>query len=264
MQKCTVCGADIPPGDTVCPHCGRAHYGAVCASCRQPAPTLVRGGQVVCSGCGATRGPLSGVPLNMVGSAHRAGSVLTTVLSIAVILGGIALGGVVGTLVALISGIFGQSAALGIGLGLVLSSLGGVAGYLGLRGSRALRERGEAARDAAFEQSILAMAANRAGSVTTTEVAQNLGLPLRDADRLLTEMGRKGRATVEVNREGLLQYTFRDVRGALLQAPAPQGSTGVRIAAEGPAQERSPAEVARETVSREFEEMAARRKNGRF
>jgi hypothetical protein len=44
--------------------------------------------------------------------------------------------------------------------------------------------------------------------------------------------GRKGRASVEVNGEGLLQYTFRDVRGALLQAAPGQAATGVRIDAE--------------------------------
>lgn len=263
MQNCSVCGAAIPAGESLCPHCGRAHYGAVCGACGQPAPTLVRGGQVVCSGCGASRGPLAGVPLNMVGSAHRAGSAITAVLSVAVILGGIAVGGVVGGLIALIAGIFGKSMALGLGIGAVLSAVGGVAGYLGLRGAKRLRARGDAAREAAYEQSILAMAANRGGSVTTMEVAQNLGIQLRDADRMLTEMGRKGRAVVEVNGEGVLQYTFRDVRGALLRA-APQEASGVRISLGDNASERTPAEVARETVSREFEEMSARRRDGRF
>lgn len=262
MQKCTVCGATIPAGETLCPHCGRAHYGAVCGACGQPAPTLVRGTQVVCAGCGAPRGPLAGVPLNMVGGAHRAGGIIATVLSVAVILTGIAAGGVVGGLIALVAGIFGKSMALGAGIGAGLAALGGAAGYLGLRGARALRTRGEAAREAAYEQSILAMAANRGGSVTTVEVSQNLGIQLRDADRLLTEMGRKGRAMVEVNREGVLQYTFRDVRGGLLQA-TPHDPTGVRISLGDKGAERSPAEVARETVSREFEEMAARRRDGR-
>lgn len=261
MQKCMACGSAIPPGETLCPHCGRAHYGAVCGSCGQPAPTMIRGGEVVCSGCGASRGPLAGVPLNMVGSAHRAGSAITAVLSVAVILGGIAIGGVVGGLIALVAGIFGQSMALGAGIGAGLSAVGGVAGYLGLRGSRALRARGEEARERAYEQSILAMAANRNGAVTTMEVAQNLGIALKDADRMLTEMSRRGRAMVEVNGEGVLQYSFRDVRGALL-GRASQPSTGVRFAPDGA--ERTPAEVAKETVGREFEEMAARRRDGRF
>lgn len=217
----------------------------------------------MCSGCGATRGALAGVPLNMVGSAHRAGSVITTVLSIAVILAGVALGGVVGGIFALVAGIFGKSMALGAAIGVGLSGVGGVAGYLGLRGARALRERGDLAREAAYEQSILAMAATRRGAVTTVEVSQNLGIPIKEADRLLTEMGRKGRAMVEVNGEGVLQYSFRDVRGALLGA-APRDPSGVRISLGDNASERSPAEVAKETVSREFEEMAARRRDGRF
>lgn len=88
MHNCTVCGAAMAPGETVCRHCGRAHYGPVCGACQQPAPTLVRGGKAICSACGATRGPLSGVPLNMAGQAHRVGSVVTSVFAWAVVLGG--------------------------------------------------------------------------------------------------------------------------------------------------------------------------------
>ncbi len=247
MKQCTVCGAPMPPGELVCGHCGRAHYAASCERCGQPAPTLVRGGTVVCSGCGATRGPLSGVPLNLVGSAHRVGGVLTGVLAWAVLLGGIAVGGIVGAVVALVAAFLSVSAWVGFGTGVLLGGLAALAALLLTKVSRSLRTKGDRARDEASEQAILAMAASRKGVLTTTEVAQNLSLPLRDADRLLSSMGERGRAQLEVNGEGLLQYTFRGLQTS--------ERTGVRVDATT---------AARERVDEEFEAMSARRREGRL
>lgn len=257
MSHCTVCGTPLSPGETFCSHCGRAHYGSTCERCRQPAPTLVRGGQVICSGCGTVRGPLAGVPLNLVGSAHRVGGIVSAVVGWMVILTGLFLGGLFGLVFWLLGAslhIFANSALVGALVGLGIGGFTGLLGALALYISRALRTQAQSSRDEAMEQSILAMASNRGGVVTTVEVAQNLAIPLRDADRLLTEMGSKGRAHIEVNRDGLLQYAFRDVRTITATAPA----TGVRI--ETP----SPAETARETVDREFEALAARRREGRL
>lgn len=257
MDHCTVCGAPMPPGETICGHCGRAHYGSTCERCKQPAPTIIRGGQVICSGCGAVRGPLAGVPLNLVGSAHRVGGVLSALVGWMVILGGLALGGVFGLTFWLVGAalhLFANSALVGALVGLGIGGITGAFGALALFLSRRLRERAGTSRDEAMEQSILAMAANRNGAVTTVEVAQNLSIPLRDADRLLTDMSAKGRAQVEVNREGLLQYAFRDIRPSAAAA----GTTGLRI------ETASPAEAAKETVDREFEELAAKRREGRL
>lgn len=245
MKHCTVCGAAMPPGEMVCGHCGRAHYGATCERCGQSAPTLVRGGTVVCSGCGATRGPLSGVPLNLVGSAHRVGGLLTGVLAWAVLLGGVAVGGLVGAVVALVAAALSVSAWVGFATGVVLGGVAAVTALLLGRASRGLRTRGERAKDEASEQAIVAMAASRKGVVTTTEVAQNLGLPLRDADRLLSSMGERGRAHLEVNGEGLLQYRFRSTSVA--------ERTGVRV---------DPTVEAKARVDEEYEAMAARRREG--
>ncbi len=243
----------MAPGETVCHHCGRAHYGPVCASCQQPAPTLVRGGKVICSGCGATRGPLSGVPLNMAGQAHRVGSVVTSVLAWAVVLGGLALGGLVGFVVSMIATVAAASVWWGVGAGLALGGTAGAAGALLLKGSRRLDERARQIRDEAYEQSILAMAATRWGSVTTLEVSQQLGIPLAESDRILGEMSQKGRALVEINRDGILQYTFKDVPGALALPFAPKGPpTGVRV------ETATAGEIAKERVEREFEEIRTR------
>lgn len=266
MKQCAVCGSSMTADETVCRHCGRVQYGSACEKCGQPAPVLIRGSSVVCSGCGATRGPLSGVPVSMAGSAHRVGSVVATVLAWGIILGSIAVGGLVGAVVALVGAIAHVGVLYGVGLGVLLGALGGVAGALGLAGSRKLRERGDEVRDEALEQSILAMAGTRKGAVTTMEVSQNLSVTLVEADRLLTSMSRRGRASVEVNGEGILQYRFQDARGALAamaQAHA-QGNTGVRIDATvvAPPPNQSPAEVARDRVDREFEVMSERRRNG--
>lgn len=250
MKQCTVCGAPMPPGELVCGHCGRAHYGATCEKCGQPAPTLVRGGTVVCSGCGATRGPLSGVPLNLVGSAHRVGGVLTGVLAWAVLLGGITVGGLVGVVVALVAAALSVSAWVGLATGVALGGMAALAALLLSNASKSLQTKGVAAKDAASEQAILAMAASRKGVLTTVEVAQNLQLPLRDADRLLSSMGERGRAQLEVNRDGLLQYTFRGASTA--------DRTGVRVSPSDPGAE------ARARVDEEFEAMSARRRDGRL
>jgi hypothetical protein len=253
MHNCTVCGAAMASGETVCRHCGRAHYGPVCGACQQPAPTLVRGGKVICSACGATRGPLSGVPLNMAGQAHRVGSVVTSVLAWAVVLGGLAVGGLVGLVVSLIATFAAASVWWGVGAGLLLGGLGGVAGAMLMKGSRRLDDRAREIRDEAYEQSILAMAATRRGSVTTVEVSQQLGIALAEADRLLGEMSRRGRGLVEINSEGILQYTFKDIPGALAgPMRAGGGLTGVRV------ETATAGEIAKDRVDREFEEIRTR------
>jgi hypothetical protein len=250
MKQCTVCGAPMPPGELVCGHCGRAHYAATCERCGQSAPTLVRGGAVVCAGCGATRGPLSGVPLNLVGSAHRVGGVVTGVLAWAVLLGGVAVGGLVGVVVALVAAALSASAWIGLATGVLLGGVAALAALLLMSASRRLRDHGANAKDAASEQAILAMAASRKGVLTTTEVAQNLQLPLRDADRLLSSMGESGRAQLEVNGDGLLQYSFTGL--------STRERTGVRFEAA------SPGDEARARVDEEFEAMSARRRDGRL
>lgn len=250
MKQCSVCGAPMPPNELICGHCGRAYYDAKCERCGQTAPTIIRGGAVVCSGCGATRGPLSGVPLNLVGSAHRVGGVITGVLAWAVLLGGIAFGGLVGVVVALLAAALSLSAWVGLGIGVAVGGLASLTAILLLSASRRLRARGLEAKDSATEQAILAMAASRKGVVTTVEVAHNLQLPLRDADRLLSSMSEEGRAQLEVNSDGLLQYTFRGV--------SQSERTGVRVAPMDPASE------ARAQVDEEFEAMAAKRREGRL
>ncbi len=247
----------MAPGDILCTHCGRAHYGAVCKSCGQPAPTLLRGASVVCSGCGATRGPLAGVPLDMVGSAHRAGAAITVVLAWGMILAGLGVGAAVGVLVGLISGLVPALVA-----GALFGGIGGAAGALTLYGSRTLSRRGQEKHDAAMEQSVLAMATTRKGAVTTLQVAQNLGVTLAEADRVLSAMSQKGRAFVEINSEGLLQYTFRDVRGALVgNIPMATASDGTRVRID-PAST-APADVAKANVDREWEALSERHKGER-
>ncbi len=256
MKQCAVCGSPMAPNDRICTHCGRAHYGGACKACGQPAPTLIRGGTVVCAGCGAVRGPLAGVPLEMVGSAHKVGSWVTRFVGWMLIAAGIGLGALVGLIVSL----FASSLVPPLLAGLIIGGLGGGAGALTLWASRGLGERGAAKRLEALEQGVLAMASLQRGSVTTLEVAQNLGITLAEADALLSQMSVKGRAQVEVSDAGLLQYSFRDVPGALMARTQPMGGTGVRIApgATGP----SPQEVAQAQVEREWEKMSERHRGG--
>lgn len=270
-NKCTVCGNVVAPGETACANCGRAYYALTCNACGQPAPTLIRGARVICSGCGATRGPLSGVPLGMAGSAHRVGSVITSIFAWVTMLATVLFATVTGLAV----GFFSHNSTTGALTGLGFGMVGLVMSWLMLSGSKKLKDRGDSLRDDALQQSVLAMAMARKGAVTTIEVAQNLSLTLREADRVLSEMTYKGHAMVEVNPDGVLQYTFRDIRLALraqqnaLQA---QGATGVRVATEAPRtrvgtaidETRPAADVARERVDEEYEAMAERHRTGRF
>ncbi len=266
MYPCQVCGHALAPGDPRCPECGRAYFGAVCPSCHQPAPTIVRGGRSVCTGCGAIRGMFSAVPINVAGQVHRVGAVVASVLSVGFILSAVAIAVLVGLVTGLVT-----TALTGVVTALAVALFGGLVGSLGLLGSRKLTQRGESVRDGAYNQSILAMAASRHGAVTTVEVAQNLGIPLRDADRVLSDMIGRGLGSVEVNREGLLQYAFRDLRSGPSPVAIPPVGTGVRIDPTlvapppiPPQSERSPEEIARERVDREFQAMSDRRRTGGF
>lgn len=269
-SKCTVCGNTIAPGETQCSHCGRAYYAVTCGACGQPAPTLIRGARVICSGCGATRGPLSGVPLNMAGTAHRFGSILTSILGWGMLVATLLVASIVGLVVSF----FAAAASTAWLSGLAVALVGMMFSYLTLTGSRKLKERGDSLRDEALQQSVLAMAVARKGAVTTLDVAQNLSLTLREADRVLSEMTYKGHANVEVNPDGMLQYTFRDIRSAArAQANAlAAGGTGVRVVADPPKtrvgtaidESRPAADVARERVDEEYEAMAERHRTGRF
>jgi hypothetical protein len=199
---------------------------------------------------------LSGLPVNMAGTAHKVGGVLTGVVAWF----GIAAAVFTGSLVALVTWLFTHALGTTLLAGGVVGGMGALVGLLILKGARSLSRRGDEVREEALQQSVLAMAGSRHGRVTTVEVAQNLSLSLRDADRMLTAMTFKGHAQVEVNAEGLLQYSFRDLRGSASGAhPAPGGaSTGVRVEAA------SPQDAARERVTREFDQMAERHRTGRL
>jgi hypothetical protein len=175
---------------------------------------------------------------------------VTAILAWAIVLGGIFVGGVVGLLVTLIAKIFALSVLWGVASGIFLGGLAGAVGALLMKGSRRLDARAQEIRDEAHEQAVLAMASTRRGAVTTLEVAQNLGISLSESDRLLGMMSQKGRALVEINRDGVLQYTFKDVPGALVARTEVMGSpTGVRVETAVA----TPAEEARARVEQEYE-----------
>jgi hypothetical protein len=206
----------------------------------------------------------------MAGEAHRLGGVLTSVLAWVVVLSGLVVGGVVGLVLSLLATAFAASVWWGVAIGLFVGAIAGAVGALLLKGSRRLDARARVIRDEAYEQSILAMAATRRGAVTTVEVSQQLGISLAEADRLLTLMGQRGRALVEINREGILQYTFKDMQGALRAGVAPtlamqQPSTGVRVETETAHADNaaSPAEVARARVDQEYATLSEQHKNER-
>ncbi len=261
-HACYVCNFEpVPDGDGAeCPHCHRLQYGSVCARCGQPAPTIVRSFRVYCTACGSERGPLAlvdGKPINLIGTTSRLGGKVARWLGWFAIVGGI--------LAALVFGGIGFSLlgagafatiiawlAMGAGLAGVIAAGAGTAMVLG---GRRLGEHGDKALDHARESAIQALAANRGGLLTATDVSTALNIQHSDADAILTRMAKEGtRVGVEVDAQGVVNYVFKEVR-ALRAA----NSSGVRVdtasTGDGTTTPKTPEENAKEKVDREFDQM---------
>jgi hypothetical protein len=268
-HACTVCNYEpVPDGDGVeCPHCHRLQYGRVCPHCGQNAPTMIRGLKVYCSGCNNVRGPLAGgMPLNIVGQPQKIGSTLTGVAGWALL--------IVSLLLA--AALYGIGAWLfTVTVGLVAAALvglvGGGAGALLLLGSRKLKSQGNTAVSHAREGAIFALAANRGGMLTATEVATALNIQVAEADAILTGMAREAnRVGVEVDGAGVIHYVFNEVRvrgaantsarpaGNVRVDPTQRGTPGVRVDAGTGAG--AGADPVKTQVDREWQQMQERRR----
>src|SRR4051812_41829211 len=60
----------------------------ICPSCKQPAPTMVRGLQAFCTACGAPRPLLDGMPVNVAGQPARVGGGVASILGWFILLAG--------------------------------------------------------------------------------------------------------------------------------------------------------------------------------
>jgi hypothetical protein len=175
-----------------------------CTTCKQDAPTIVRGMRAYCTACGAPRSLLDDTPVNVAGKPARIGGVAASVLGWITLVGGLLLSFTVGALIQAFT-------APGIVGYLIGSFLGGFAllfGVLFLLGGRALRKTGTETEQSAHEQAALALGRRKGGSVTPAELARAIRIPEPEADALLTAMCKRGdgRVSLEVDDDGTLRY----------------------------------------------------------
>lgn len=253
-HPCYVCNYfPVPDGEGVaCPHCHRYQYGKGCPKCGQTAPTVTRGLNVFCSACGAPRGPLSGVPVGLAGSARKIGGVATYVAAVGVV--------VATVLFALLFGLLGSlasttAAAIGAGVPLLL---GTIAAALLFRGGAKLTASGDMSQRSAREAALYARAANNRGMLTAPEAAMVLNVTVPEADRLLTDMAKEAhRVSVEVDAQGVIHYVFKEAQPNEA-SPIQPARTGVRVDVAGQTMISTPPterDEIRERVDAEFERM---------
>jgi signal transduction histidine kinase len=176
-----------------------------CSRCDALAPVIDRGGRLVCSACGADRQRLDGTVVVLESEVVRA---FERFAWLPWLLGGAtaALSGaglsVAALTAALSDGSFGT--AFAVITTMVSLGLGAGGAYATVRAKR----RTDSRRRFELEQRILGLAFNHEGVLTAADVSHELRVPLAEADAVLTELAKAGRATLDVGEEGELRYGF--------------------------------------------------------
>ncbi len=238
-ERCTTCGTAIPAGSVRCIACGKV-YGDdnLCPHCHATAGVLARAGGYACAACGRPRDKKPGTVVLGEGAGagpagrgravvHRGASAgLRTV-------GAMSIG--VGVVVAALAAMLVPGAA-GIVLAVLAGGAGVGAGALALRAGARQSAEADRRERADRERRILDLAEASHGDLTVTETARALGVPMDEADRMLTEMADGSRVSVEVDPDGILHYVFRELR---LEPPA---ARRVRVGDERAEQAAEPVE----------------------
>jgi hypothetical protein len=178
----------------------------LCERCHALGPALVRGTELCCPACGATRQRGPRVLIANVSELDRALYVGWPQPFAAIALG--AWGGAV--VLALLGFLLGDDART-LMRGLVVLAVGVaiVAGLLVRQRRKLLLRR----RAFALDQRIVGLAYQRDGMLTTRDVAAALGLDAADAEARLSDLVARARASLEVSQEsGHVHYVFKDVK----------------------------------------------------
>lgn len=222
--RCPTCDTAVPSGRTRCVGCGRV-FGEDnrCPSCNAVAAVRKQEGVLVCAACSAPRERLpgtvvlsgSGLAVPTTTSVRRGASVGLRgfgVLSIGL-----------GVLAAAAAAVLVPGAA-GIILALLAGSTGVGVGAMSLRAGARQSARVDRDVRAERERVLMDLAEKSEGDLTVTEVARALGMPMAEADELLTSIADGSRVTVEVDPEGIVHFVFREIRLG--------GPTGPRVRVE--------------------------------
>lgn len=234
----------------------------ICPSCRQDAPTIVRGVRAFCTSCGAPRPLLESSAVNVAGKPMKVGGAIASGVGWATLIGG--------SLASLGAGLITYFIFLAIGAstaGTVGLVVGGFLGLLTvivslslLLGGRKMSKTGVDDRRKVLEQGIFALAGKQRGSVTPRDVARQLSITDEEADALLTDLVKKGdgRVSLDVDDDGTLRYTVPELLPATRIDPeVVRKGSKVRVApgAAIPDAEYEEEEEGAETVEKERDRM---------
>jgi hypothetical protein len=204
----------------------------ICPSCRQDAPTIVRGVRAFCTSCGAPRPLLGSSAVNVAGKPMKVGGAIASGAGWATLIGG--------SLASLGAGLITYFIFLAIGastagtVGLVVGGFFGILTVLIaislLLGGRKLSKTGVDDRRKVLEQGIFALAGKQRGSVTPRDVARQLSITDEEADALLTDLAKKGdgRVSLDVDDDGTLRYTVPELLPATRIDPE-VGRNGAKV-----------------------------------
>jgi hypothetical protein len=206
----------------------------ICPSCRQDAPTIVRGVRAYCTACGAPRPLLGNSAVNVAGKPAKVGGGVASVVGWIVLFFGSMFSLAMGALFNMLWSIAGSAAATAVGLW-----VGGFFGVITLvvalsflLGGRKLRQTGVDDRRKVLEQGVFALAGKQRGSVTPRDVARQLAITDEEADALLTDLAKKpdGRVSLDVDDDGTLRYTVPELLPPVRIDPSAAKPPNVRVA----------------------------------
>jgi hypothetical protein len=146
--------------------------------------------------------PLSGPSLNLAGKPSRLGGTVAGIVGALVLLVGLAVALMVGALFAWLT-----SVAVAFAVGGPIAAVALVVGIFLIAGGRRLRRSGVATEQATLDQALLGLAGERE-LISAPDVASALGLPVPQADALLTALAKREpeRIAVEIDDQGVLWY----------------------------------------------------------
>lgn len=190
----------------MCPHCGR------------DAPLVYRGVMPTCAACGGLRAPLSTRSVNLAGKSSKLGGAVATAAGTLVLAVGLPLAVLFGALVWLLASLLAPGATSHVTPAMVVGGSVAaavvVAGTLLIARGRALHHAAAAQRRATVDDALVQLAHER-GRVTAPEAAAALGIPVAEADALLTELAKTqaDRIALDLLDDGRLSYRAIDTGG---------------------------------------------------
>ncbi len=215
-EACPTCGTALPAGAQRCPGCGRV-FGEDnrCPHCHAIAAVRAVGDGYVCSACSK---PRERKPLTTVlGEGRSRGSIVPASSSVRGrglrSVGVLTIGA--GVLGAALATAFLGLGALGIGLAAASAIAGALAGVSLLRRASSADDRARAFAAENAEARVRGAAQKLGGDVTAKMVADVLGVPVAEADAVLTRITDGTDVTVEVDTDdGSLHYVFQSIVAA--------------------------------------------------